>query len=88
MDARKLVGENVRRYRDAAGMTQAALAAEMDVDRAYVSGLELGQRNPTVVTLWHVALALGVKPYQLLEKGASAPNTGRKRVQPRRRTWL
>ena len=32
----------------------------MGVDRAYVSGLELGQRNPTVVTLWHIAEALGV----------------------------
>jgi transcriptional regulator with XRE-family HTH domain len=33
----------------------------MGVDRAYVSGLELGQRNPTIVTLWHLAKALGVK---------------------------
>jgi transcriptional regulator with XRE-family HTH domain len=33
----------------------------MGVDRADVSGLELGQRNPTVVTLWHIAKALGVK---------------------------
>jgi transcriptional regulator with XRE-family HTH domain len=29
----------------------------MGVDRAYVSGLELGQRNPTIVTLWHIAKA-------------------------------
>jgi transcriptional regulator with XRE-family HTH domain len=34
----------------------------MGVDRAYVSGLELGQRNPTVLlTLWHIAKALGVR---------------------------
>jgi len=32
----------------------------MGVDRAYVSGLELGQRNPTIVTLWHMTKALGV----------------------------
>ena len=32
----------------------------MGVDRAYVSGLELGQRNPTIVTLWHISEALGV----------------------------
>ena len=31
------------------------------VNRSYVSGLELGQRNPTVVTLWHIDQALGVK---------------------------
>jgi transcriptional regulator with XRE-family HTH domain len=33
----------------------------MGVDRAYVSGLELGQRNPTIVTLWHISEALGVR---------------------------
>jgi transcriptional regulator with XRE-family HTH domain len=60
-DVRRLVGRNVKRLRIAAGISQAALAERMGVDRAYVSGLELGQRNPTVVTLWHVAKALGVK---------------------------
>jgi transcriptional regulator with XRE-family HTH domain len=52
---------NLRRLRTEAGLSQAALAERMGVDSAYVSGLELGQRNPTIVTLWHVAEALGVK---------------------------
>jgi transcriptional regulator with XRE-family HTH domain len=52
---------SVTKLRVAAGLTQAALAERMGVDRAYVSGLELGQRNPTVVTLWHMTKALGVK---------------------------
>jgi transcriptional regulator with XRE-family HTH domain len=56
-----MVGRNVRRLRIAAGLSQAELAERMGVDRAYVSGLELGQRNPTIVTLWHIAKALGVK---------------------------
>jgi transcriptional regulator with XRE-family HTH domain len=60
-DVRRMVGRNVRRLRIAASLTQADLAARMGVDRAYVSGLELGQRNPTVLTLWHIAKALGVK---------------------------
>jgi transcriptional regulator with XRE-family HTH domain len=60
-DVRRMVGRNVRRLRTAAGLSQAALAERLGVDRAYVSGLELGQRNPTIVTLWHVAQALGVK---------------------------
>jgi transcriptional regulator with XRE-family HTH domain len=59
-DVRVLVGENVRRYRTAAGMSQAELAERMGVDRAYISGLEGGARNPTIVTLWHTALALGI----------------------------
>ena len=60
-DVRRMVGRNVRRLRTAAGLTQAELSERMGMDRAYVSGLELGERNPTVVTLWHVAQALGVK---------------------------
>ena len=60
-DVRRMVGRNVQRLRKAAGLTQAKLAEGMGVDRAYVSGLELGQRNPTIVTLWHIAKALGVK---------------------------
>jgi transcriptional regulator with XRE-family HTH domain len=42
-------------------MTQAELATKIGVDRAYVSGLELGERNATILTVWHVAQALGVK---------------------------
>jgi transcriptional regulator with XRE-family HTH domain len=60
-DVRRMVGRNVQRLRIAAGLTQAGLAERMGVDRAYISGLELGQRNPTIVTLWHIAKALGIK---------------------------
>lgn len=62
-----VVGTNVRRYRGDAGLSQEGLAARMGVDRAYVSGLELGRRNPTILTLWHTALALKVPPSKLLE---------------------
>jgi transcriptional regulator with XRE-family HTH domain len=60
-DVRRMVGRNVKRLRMSAGLSQAELAERMGVDRAYVSGLELGQRNPTILTLWHVAEALSVK---------------------------
>jgi transcriptional regulator with XRE-family HTH domain len=63
-----MVGRNVRRLRTAAGISQAELASRMGVDRAYVSGLELGERNPTVITLWHVAEALGVKLKSFFEE--------------------
>jgi transcriptional regulator with XRE-family HTH domain len=60
-DVRKMVGQNVRRLRTAAKLSQAELAIRMGVDRAYVSGLELGQRNATILSLWHLSQALGVK---------------------------
>lgn len=67
-DARQLVGGNVRKLRLAAKMSQADLAARMGVDRAYVSGLEQGNRNPTVVTLWHLAKALDVPMRRFFEE--------------------
>jgi transcriptional regulator with XRE-family HTH domain len=69
-DVRRLVGENVRRLRTAGGLTQAELAVRMGVDRAYVSALELGGRNPTIITLWHVSRALGVKIARLFREDA------------------
>lgn len=66
-DVRRMVGRNVKRLRAVAGLSQAGLAERMGVDRAYVSGLELGQRNPTVVTLWHISKALDVGLRSLFE---------------------
>ena len=62
-----MVGENVRRYRVAADLSQEELAARMGVDQGYVSSLEAGRRNPTIVTMWHAAVALGVQPAMLFE---------------------
>ena len=75
-DVRRMVGRNVRRLRMAAGLTQAELAERMGVDRAYVSGLELGQRNPTVLSLWHIAQALGVKLKPFFDEEKSRRRAG------------
>jgi len=72
-DVRRMVGDNVRRLRIAAGISQAQLAARMGVDRAYVSGLEQGQRNPTVVTLWHLGEALDVPVRFFLREPTRGP---------------
>lgn len=38
----------------------------MDVDRAYISGLERGERNITILSLWHTVMALGVSMVDLV----------------------
>ena len=68
MDIRRVVGENVRRCREAAGLSQEELAARMGVEQGYVSRLEAGTRNPTIVTIWHAAQSLGVRPAILFEE--------------------
>ena len=40
----------------------------MGVDRAHVSSMERGQQNVTLLTMWHAAQALGVKPVDLLNE--------------------
>jgi DNA-binding XRE family transcriptional regulator len=59
---------NVALLRKAAELSQAQLAVTMGVDRAYISGLERGERNATIVSLWHVSQALGVKIGALFEE--------------------
>jgi transcriptional regulator with XRE-family HTH domain len=66
MDIRKLVGINARRYRLSANLSQEAVAVRMDADRAFVSQIERGGQNVTLLTLHHLAEALGVNPVELL----------------------
>jgi transcriptional regulator with XRE-family HTH domain len=67
MDIRRQVGRNVRRLRQQRGISQEALAFESGLHRTYISGVERGVRNPTVVVLGQIAAALKVSPARLLE---------------------
>jgi transcriptional regulator with XRE-family HTH domain len=60
MDMRKLVGTNFGRVRRAKGLTQEEVAERSGFSQQYLSGLERGRRNPTVVSLYEIAQALGV----------------------------
>lgn len=67
MDMRRLVGRNVRRIRLENGLTQEAFADLSGFSQQYLSDLERGRRNPTVVTLFELATALGVSHVTLVE---------------------
>ncbi len=54
-------GRRVRAARDAHGWTQEELADEAGLDRTYVGGIERGERNPALLNLNKLALALGEK---------------------------
>ena len=66
MDMRKLVGENIRRIRQKKGLTQEQFADLAGFSQQYISGLEQGRRNPTVITLYELAVALGVSHIDLV----------------------
>lgn len=66
MDMRRLVGLNFARLRKEKGFTQERFAETSGFTQQYVSDLERGRRNPTVVTLFHLASPLGIAPAELV----------------------
>jgi transcriptional regulator with XRE-family HTH domain len=66
MDMRLLVGRNVKRIRVARGLTQEELAERSGFSQQYLSDLERGRRNPTIVSLWELSQALSATPVDLI----------------------
>jgi len=67
MDMRKLVGRNFARLRREKGLTQEQVEERSGFSQQYLSSLERGKRNPTVITLYELAQALGVGHVELVE---------------------
>jgi transcriptional regulator with XRE-family HTH domain len=67
MDVRRRVGINLKRFREDRGFSQEAFADHCGLHRTYISGIERGVRNPTVVILDKIAKALKVKAGDLME---------------------
>jgi transcriptional regulator with XRE-family HTH domain len=59
-------GENLRRARRRAGLTQVQLSAAAPLDRAAISRLECGERAPDLSTLLRLSAALDTRPTDLL----------------------
>ncbi len=66
MDMRKLVGRNFARLRREKGLTQEQVEERSGFSQQYLSGLEQGRRNPTVITLYELAQALEVSHVDLV----------------------
>jgi len=61
------LGTNVRRQRDAQGLTQEKLAEKAGLDPTYISGIERGLRNPGIKNVARLAKALGLTTAQLCQ---------------------
>lgn len=66
MDMRKLVGRNFARLRLERGLTQEQVEELSGFSQQYLSGLERGKRNPTIVTLYELAQVLKVRHVDLI----------------------
>lgn len=67
MDVRERIGWNLRRLRKEHGITQEDFATDSGFDRGYVSGVERGVRNPSVLNLEKIATALNVDVSELFD---------------------
>ena len=67
MDMRRLVGRNFARLRREKGLTQEEIEVRSGFSQQYLSGLERGQRNPTIITLYELSQALGVNHVDLVK---------------------
>ena len=60
-------GKVLRRLRIDLGLSQEALALSAELQRNYISLMELGQNQPTITTIFKLADALGIKPSKLMD---------------------
>jgi len=72
MDVCSTIGTNIRKLRNSRKLSQEELAFNAGIDRSYLSEIENGHKNLSVVVLDQIASALGVKIMQLFTgyKGA------------------
>lgn len=66
MDVRTRIGWNIRRLRADRSLTQEDFATDSGFDRGYISGVERGVRNPSILVLQRIANALNVDVSELL----------------------
>lgn len=68
MDVRRRLGLNLKKLREEQGYSQEGFADHCGLHRTYISGIERGVRNPTVVIVDKIAKALKVPPGNLLDE--------------------
>ena len=67
MDVRQRIGWNLRRLRKEREISQEDFATDSGFDRRYISGVERGVRNPSVLVLERIATALQVDVAELFD---------------------
>ncbi len=65
-DILKFVGNRIRNIRNSIGISQEELGFRSDLDRTYISDVELGKRNISLINLNAIAHALNVQLYEIL----------------------
>jgi transcriptional regulator with XRE-family HTH domain len=65
-ELQRTIGQNLRAYRLARGLSQEAFAEMLGVHRTYMGGVERGERNLTLRTVERIAARIDEDPLTLL----------------------
>ena len=68
MDVRVRVGLNLQAFRRERALSQEELAHRADIHQTYLSGVERGRRNPSILVLQRIAAALDIDLEDLTKK--------------------
>jgi transcriptional regulator with XRE-family HTH domain len=66
-------GHAIRQIREERDITQTQLAAITKLDRSYISGIERGERNPSLTNILKIARALGVTACEIHRRAEAKP---------------
>jgi transcriptional regulator with XRE-family HTH domain len=83
----RVIGVNLRAYRQERGLSQEAFADVLGVHRTYLGGIERGEHNLTMRSLERLAAKIDIDPMVLLctDRGAQSadrpPQNGEKRTR-------
>ena len=80
MEIREVFAANLRRYRQAAKLSQEELAHRADIDRTYISSLERSVYAAGIDVVDRLAKVLGVEAADLLKR-TDTPSSRRKRAK-------
>ena len=72
-----MLGAQIRKAREAAGLTQEELAFRAGVHRTYVSLLERDKKSPTIDVLFRLCDAIGLRTSELIRRVEEARVAGR-----------
>ena len=71
-----MFGDELRKAREEAGLSQEKLAFEAEVDRTYVSHLENNHKSPTLDVVFRLCDAMKIEPAELIRRVDAARKQG------------
>lgn len=63
----EMIGEVIRSLRKEKGISQDVLSGLAGIGRTHLTMIENGKKNPNFETIWKIALALELKPSELVK---------------------